>query len=265
MSLFKQYASTIFKQINYRATWLPDAPLALGDVGTVDDGVFNKRTSLESLGISFDKAPDEPSDQFNFDSAGVRSVVAKAAGEVSKVFEFVGDAKAGFRVEFESENAVVIRTKGARIHRVADIRALDDKLITVATRWDANGNPIDSRWNRDWVVVTEVVDTDAGTVLCSTGSQSSLEVEVEGQLAPHNLIDVGGSFATKLARSVGIQVIASSGITPLYRARRVRENWLWLFDEVVAADIAPTVPPKPGDDVFEDDFSDITSVSEQPA
>ena len=49
----KFYLTQIFKNTKYRANWLPDKPLRIGDVGRIQDGVFTLYTTLEQQQIPF--------------------------------------------------------------------------------------------------------------------------------------------------------------------------------------------------------------------
>jgi hypothetical protein len=54
-SIYSQYSRGIRTAFGgYWATRLPNVPLDIGALGTVDDGVFVPRSHLGSFGISFD-------------------------------------------------------------------------------------------------------------------------------------------------------------------------------------------------------------------
>lgn len=257
MSLFQDYARTVRDELNYRATWIPGAPMKLGDVGTIEDGVFNRHTDLETLGIPYaSTTKDRPSEEFSFESEDVRSIVVKAAGELNETFEAIAEAKAGIRVEFAKERAVVLKVKNPRVQSIDNIAALDDALLdAVLPSRDSKGRSVPRRWkDRDWVVVTEVVDVDVATILCSTGTNAAIELEAETAVGPDGLVDVEAGLEQKLVRSVGVKDIARKGSTPLYRGRKVQRHWFWLYDQVVPAD---KVLPTADDDVFGEDYSDL--------
>lgn len=262
MSLFKKYARTVRKHTNYRATWLPGSRLELGQVGIISDGVFHYRTDLEKLGIAFEVRRDnQPNDTFNFDSNGVRSTSFKAAGETDEAFKSVAAAKAGARVEFSGAHAVVMRTKNARVNTIADIAKLETDLLAAVQRTiGPDGEAVPPVWQRDWVVITEVVDAEAATIIMSTERDATIEIEASGTIGPDGLVDVDAGFGHESTQSIGIKEIAKRGMTPLHRAIRVRRQFLWWWDDVVPAD---GQPPQAGDDLFEDDMSDIEGDDEE--
>lgn len=248
--LWETYLGTVHQETNYRATWLPGLQLKLGDVGVLENGEFLKRTTLTDLGLDFRTEDDpQPTSITNFSSSGVKSVTIKAAGETNESFEFVSTAKAGFRVEFTAGDAVVMKTVNARINSVRDIAALQETLLGAVVESYRDGAWRPPLWKRDWIVVVQVVDTDRGTVLASTESGASIEVEAAGDIGPGGIADLDAGFDIKSSRSVGVEVVAAHGLTPVYKALRVKHAWHWLWDEVAPAG---KVPPAPGDVVFED-------------
>lgn len=52
------YAAFLFDQYHFRATFPPGLRLALGDVGFLEDGVFDRYTNLHALGVTFEKAEE---------------------------------------------------------------------------------------------------------------------------------------------------------------------------------------------------------------
>lgn len=257
MSLFKKYARDVKENLGYRATWPVGAPIALGDVGEIIDGTFHRRTDLAQLGIGFEVTQDlSPSQKFDYESKHVGSTTVKVAGQTDEKFEFIAKADAGIRVEFTGEDAVMLKTKNARVNSIKDVAGLEDALlVAVRPTLDDDGETRPPLWKRDWTVIVEVIDTDATTVLTSTGSDAAIEIEAGGAVGPDGIVDVDAAFGFQHKRAIGVDEVAKTGATPLYRALRVKRKWYWLWDDdVVVADAAP---PESGDDVFEDDFSDI--------
>jgi TIR domain len=52
-SVIRQYAKEIHDQLGYLPTWLPTAPVKVGDVGTVEQGIFTIMGTLSDFGIAF--------------------------------------------------------------------------------------------------------------------------------------------------------------------------------------------------------------------
>lgn len=261
MSLYRKYARTIHRHTGYRATWVPGAPMRLGDVGTIENGVFTYATRLDLLGIPYEEnRADVPDDAFSFTSSGVRDVKTKLEGATDERFEYVAEAKAGIRVDFSGKDAVVVHTKQARTRRIDNVASLDAALLRLVKEQGADGQPT---WKREWVVITEVIEAKAATVLTSLESDAAIEIEASGALGPDGLVDADAGLASKWSRSVGVEVIAKRGLTPFYKARRIKPKWLWLWGAEVAP--ADAVPPQDGSDLFEDDVADLDETDEADA
>lgn len=253
MSLYKKYARTIHDQTGYRATWFPGVQMKLGDIGVLHDGVFDHQSSLKLRGIDYAEVrDDEPDSKFSFRSEGVRSVEVKAAGESNEKFKAIGQASAGVRVEFSGKDALLIQTKGAKSRRVENVAALDAEMLRLVKPGPDGSEP---QWHHDWVVITEVIDADSATVLSSSETGAEIEVEAAGQLGAEPLVDAEAGLTVKSSRSVGIELVAQDGLTPFYKARRIRKKWLWLWGLEVAP--AGLTPPDTADELFEDDPIDL--------
>jgi len=87
-SIHSTYISAVYGNLRYRPTWLPGTPTRLGDVGTLDDGIFRPVTSLANLGIAFSVTTDEvPDKSLDLTSATGSSVDFKLKGTTSERFK----------------------------------------------------------------------------------------------------------------------------------------------------------------------------------
>lgn len=261
MALYDRYLKTVYTHTRYRATWAPGAPIVLGQVGRIVDGMFMHLTDLQTLGIPFETAIDAvPSDQFSFQSKGVKSIVVKAAGALDDRFQHVAEAKAGIKVSFSSGNAVVVKTADVRVNRIKNAAQLEADLLAAVLPRLEDGQMKPPVWQRDWVVVTEVIDAGAATILASIDKDAALELEASAAVGPQGLVDVDAGLAPKWSSSIGLDVVAGRGLTPFYRAVRVKRKWWWLWDDRVVT--AGSTPPEDPADVFEPDISDLVDESE---
>lgn len=251
MSLYTKYNRTIHAHTGYRATWFPFVEMKVGDVGVIEaDGTFTRHTDLAGLGIPHEILAGSPGDgAFSFKSDGVKSVTFKAAGESDEAFKNVAEAKAGIKVEFSGKNSVILETKGARADRIGDVAALDRALLDLV-RPGPDGEP--AGWKREWVVVAEVVATDATTAISSTSSGASVEIEASAAVGPGGLVDADAGLSIVSQQNIGVEMIAHRGATPLYKGRRIKAKWFWLWGVTVAP--AASRPPTDLDavDLFED-------------
>jgi hypothetical protein len=231
VALYSAYTKDIHKHLRYRATWLPGTPVALGDVGILDKGVLVPQTSLPRLGVDFEVQTDTvPDGTLDYQSANEVSIAIKAAGELNKRFNALAEADAGALVEFTDADSVLLQLRGVRVERVADQAALRRALLDAVVAADDQ-----RRWDRDWVVVTDVVTAASATILIAGGRGSRIELKAAASVAPTSLADVDAGLTTVSESQVSTKIVAQNGLTPLYRGMRVRRNFWWLYDEVVTA------------------------------
>lgn len=113
--------------------------LELGDVGTLHRDRFERATSLAELGIQFRTRERDHDIDFEYASAGNASI------------DVTGDAEpARVAVSFRREYGVVFQATACRSTEIADRHTLGRTVLALAET---------GQWQRNWVVVTEVVTT----------------------------------------------------------------------------------------------------------
>jgi hypothetical protein len=231
VALYSDYTKNIYSELGYRGTWLPGTSVTLGDVGIIRKGVLQPETSLKQLQIDFQVHGDAvPDGSFDYQSKKAVNILFKAAGDLNRQFKALAQADAGALVTFFQENAVLMQLRGVRVDRIADKKALKNSLLDAVVAADDQ-----SRWDRDWIVVTDVVTAESATILIAGGSSSSLELKASANIAPASLADANAGLSSAAESQVSTKIIAEKGLTPLYRGFRVRRNFWWLYDEVVTA------------------------------
>ena len=241
-NIHQLYTREIYDNLRYRPTWLPGTPIGLGSVGLIEDGIFRAVTSLEKLKIPFEQVLDDERDSIDYTSDSGVSITFKGAGDTNPKFEAITQASAGALVEFSRSGAIILQLRVVAHHRIADQPALNKELLRAVVIGD------EDQWQRNWVVITEVVQAESATILISNSANSKLELKASGSLAPTSLVDVSAELSVARESQVSTKIIAGSGLTPLYRGVRVKSGFLWLFDEVQPASSGT---PE-ADDVFGD-------------
>jgi hypothetical protein len=247
--IHKLYTKEIYDNLRYRPTWLPGMPIELGAVGLLENDRFRPITSLKKLSIPFEDIIDTERDSIDYSSSTGVSITFKGAGETNPKFEAITKASAGALIEFSRTGAIVLQLQGVAFHRIADQQLLYKELM----RSIVMGN--EDKWQRNWVVITEVVRADSATIVISNAANSKLELKADGSAAPTSLVDVSASLSVAKTSQVSTKIIAESGLTPLYIGVRVKRKFLWLFDEVqVASAEGPESNDVFGDAIPEDDI-----------
>ena len=153
VNVHKLYAQEVYEGLGYRPTWLPGTPVALGNIGVIEDGIFRPITDLTQIGIRFDVKVDPARDAIDYTSKNGVSMSFKAGSEVNGKFKAIATADAGVLIEFSREGAVALQLRDVSFNRIADQHALGQMLLKSLATADES-----KQWQRNWTVITEVAD-----------------------------------------------------------------------------------------------------------
>ena len=208
---YLRYLREMNLHFGYLATWQPGLPLALGDVGIIDGGVFRRVTTLQALGIPVLIRADESPGDLTYESSSGISMQVKAAGEPSPIGSALLQARAGITFNFTETGAVVFAAVGARSPTLGNLAEIEHAILRLRQS---------KQWNNRWTIITEVVATQSATVLISTSKSGKVELTVGGNLpiGGVNLADASLALSVSSSRNVGIRIVCQSSLTPLYQA-----------------------------------------------
>ncbi len=219
MSISKQYTKEIKDKTNYLATWLPTVIVSPGDVGRIIDYQYNHVTTLGDLGIPVEIVPGMFQADFDYCSEGSVSINIKAAGKAPLAGSDIAEAEAGVSIKFARSNAVVFKISRCKSTRINDQNSLGMEILS---RY-RSGN-----WQDDWVVVTEVVSAAGATIIISSGDNAQIDLLAGGNVnaSSLNLADVEANFQILKESNIETKIIASDGLTPLFKSSGIRRRFL---------------------------------------
>jgi hypothetical protein len=218
MSVAKQYTKELKQQTNYSATWLPMVPVQLGDIGRLENYQWTRESSLQAKNIAFD-GDEGPAADISYASRGSVRATGGASVATSGATSAVGAVNAKLHLEFKREGALVFEITGARSLRIVDVQAVGNQILDLYQN---------DQWEYDLVVITEVVSAGSATVLVASSGGASIDLGAEGNAVPSlgNLAKLGASLQYSNEQSIGVRVIGSTSLTPLFRAARVEPRLL---------------------------------------
>jgi hypothetical protein len=223
MSINEFYTRDLKDNLNYTATWLPNFKLSLGDVGVLSKYEFTYRTNLKKLGIPFEEGTVGSPGTYGHMSSGSVTWDIKLTGKAPLPGSALTAADAGIGFQFGNKHAVVFLATNCKVHRISDQETLKQ---TIFDKYK------DKEWDRNYVVVTELVTAGNTTIIISNGSNGRYELRAKAGLVPaFESINVGGNFSLVHESQIGFHFLAKSGLTPLFRCMGVRAGWL--RDDVV--------------------------------
>jgi len=215
MKTSKKYVKELMKQFNYFATWLPGTPLALGDIGIFKNNQFTKIANLSDFEIEFDVEPDESKSTIEHSSKGAVSITAKASGTVASEGSALGDIDAGITVEFSKEDAIFFKANNSTSPSIKNQITLGQQILTLFK---------EGKWDKDWAVITEIVNAESGTILISSSSDSKIELKASGEIGAGKLdiADAELGLTVTFSKDLSTNIVAEQSLTPLFKASKVK-------------------------------------------
>ena len=212
-----KYTRELKQQFGYLATWLPGTPVVLGDVGVLRKNQFTKVSNLSDFGIEFESEPDTTKSDIEHSSRGAVSIAAKASGTVAPQGSTLGEGDAGITVEFTKENAILFKANGTTSPSIKDQISLGKKIIELYK---------EGKWDKDWAIITEVVDSESATILTSSSSNGKIELKAKGKVeaAKLDIADAELGFELTFSKDLSTKIIADGSLTPLFKASKVKSR-----------------------------------------
>ena len=206
------------KLANYWAAWLPGTHVKIGDVGTLNGYLFEKEATLDGLNIKYYTESQEQPTSLDISSDTDVSISFKAAGETNPAFEHIGAAEAGIRIEFGSQGSFILQAPEVLESEVGDRLNLRRQLVD-AFRKDV--------WDKNWFVITRVVQATSATVLISKSSNASLEFSAKANLSSAHaaLGTADAGLTVKHERGDTFRMISGRDVTPLFQLSRIKTGF----------------------------------------
>jgi len=211
-----QYTNDLKKHFGYYATWNPGLHLQLGDIGILQGNVFTRIGHLRFQKINFEVNADDttPAD-ISYKTEGAVNVTTKLSGTAALPGSILKDTDAGLTIEFNKKNAIFFEADQTLTSTIADTIGLGEAVLKSFE---------DGKWDKNWVVITELVTAKAATILISSLAGAKIELKVTTSVsAPAiDLADASLGLSTQFSKSMDTTIIAQAGITPLFKAMKIR-------------------------------------------
>jgi hypothetical protein len=83
-------------------------------------------------------------------------------------------------------------------------------------------------WDREWAVITDIVNAGATTIAVSGGTTSSVVFQASGNVPQIDLADASISFSVVSSSNVALQIAAEQGLSPLIGLSKIQHTFLFL-------------------------------------
>ena len=202
-------------------TWTPNWPpsdvVAVGAVGVVENGRFQRLDTLESFRVPFEVDEGRRSYSFDHQSDEGVTVITKLRGRAAEPITGLGEADLGFRVEFSKSGALLLSVrKSHELHMTEQIR-IQAALEDLSRK---------KLWRKNWLLITDVLESESATVLVAGSAKASISLLATGSVQVEQLHLAGIEAGLKRVSTTDIatEVIAEAGFPLAYRAIRVKRS-----------------------------------------
>lgn len=209
----KYYIQEISKKTNLRANWLPDKQMNVGDIGKIEDGIFTLYTTLTHQG--FPVKLSESAAGLATDYSSVDAIRISEKPDVD-ILSPVAKGKKICTIEFLRPEGVLFHIKDSVKITLANLNELENRILEKYKK---------SIWNLGWVIVTEIIRSNSGTVIINSGASNTLEFELSGGANFDSLNLAENDLNLRLISESGtsIKFIGASNITPLFTIKGISD------------------------------------------
>ncbi|WGQ09945.1 hypothetical protein QG516_25880 [Pedobacter gandavensis] len=207
---YKFYMKHMNAKTGYRATWDPGKPLEIGMIGKLDgSGVFTVYSSLKAEGITPEIKADPSASDLDYTSSDKVSIGIKLSGSAPTVGSALTAADAGFEIKFTGEEGVVFKISGYKTLQIVNLKEIESQIKEKYQN---------SNWDKNWLVVTELIQADAATIIISNSKNGSLDLKAKAGVAAGDLKLTDAALGLSVARESGstLKFLTQNGLTPLY-------------------------------------------------
>ncbi|WP_299587845.1 hypothetical protein [Mucilaginibacter sp.] len=209
----------MFKNTGYRANWLPDHPLRIGDIGKLEDGLFTLYTTLEQQQIGYSLR--EGNSELDVDYSSKNSVNIETSVSTGDALNLSLSTPVNGRViiNFTESNGIVFQMTGAKKKVIENLAEVEN---TVLNKYRSG------EWPKEWVVISEVVVTDHATIIISTSSNNKIELGCNAQLgiAQGKLADPKLNLTLISEKGSSTKIFGANNLTPFYQVKGIYKPFL---------------------------------------
>jgi hypothetical protein len=211
----KYYLEHMCKSTGYRASWLPDRPLKIGDIGKLEDGLFILYSTLEQQQINC-VVRESPS-ELGLDYSDKGSFSIQAKGATGNLLDVTGAAVDGtLMINFAENKGLIFQMTGAKLKVIENLAEVEKSVLAKYKSSD---------WPKEWVFIAELVVTDNATIIISTSSDNKIELGCSAKVGftANKLADPQLGLTVVSEQGSSCKILGAKGLTPFYRIRGVYE------------------------------------------
>ena len=214
----RHYLKGIHARLDYYASWLPNAPFALGDIGILNDGVFERKSNLALIGVEFaTRRGTKPLTLSATSESGV-DIEVKAKGQTLEGAN-LPQASAGASLKFSGKGGFVFQAVHCYVDQIEDQLLLGNQLLELH-------KSAPSRWEREWCVLHTIVRTGSATIAISRSNDARLDLIAKVNLAPGDLARADAGLTVTGQSGDVFHAVGAQGLKPLFKISRIHRRLL---------------------------------------
>ena len=188
-------------------------------MGTIEDGIFEKKGTLRDFGIACTVQEDPQTGDIEYSSSDAVSVEVKATGGAPVAGAVGAQVDANVAVGFKRANAILFQASHCKASTTSNLADVASAVLNLYN---------EGQWPADLTVVTDVVSSAAATILISSGAGAHIELGVRGKLGQDkaNLASADASFSVNSFSGMATRIVGEKGTTPLFKASGIKKYWL---------------------------------------
>lgn len=216
----RQYTDEIHDALGYWATWLPGSPLELGQCGPLQGRVFDPQSALTNFGIELDSPTVGQLTDIQYVTKGAVSYSLHGAADSERI-PGIPEGKAGIKLSFSRENAIVFVAKDARHTRIADVNQLAKTLYELISVGE---------FPAEFAVITEIITAGTASIMISSSDGAQLSLSADADFSA-GLIDVANAslgLSRVSSKNLQTEIVAQQSLTPLFKLVGLKRNGRFL-------------------------------------
>lgn len=150
------------------------------------------------------------------------NIEAKITGDAQIPNSRLSVEDTGLVIEFESKASYLLKTAETKVHFIENVAELGEKVNKLYK---------DKKWNRNWFIITQLIEADRATLLISKSRNSKIELKAKGSLdsiSEDDLVSADVNFTALTKKEMNTTIIGKKGpYIPLFKANGIRVRRLF--------------------------------------
>jgi len=218
---YEFYLDYMQAQSGYRATWEPGRNMVPGTIGRLDkEGRFVKLKKLRDLHIIPEIETDNSNSTREMDrtSSDKVNISVKLSGSAPLPGSMLSLKDTGFNISFKGERGIVFKISGYSTDEIVNLGTVEEKVISLYKN---------DKWDKSWLIVTQVIRAKSATIIISSGESASLELKAKAKVGSGAVKLTDAALGLKVTNQSGetTRILAEQNITPLYQVMGLEHPW----------------------------------------